>query len=205
MNKAWSALSLLTANRLRTRGDAAAGAVYLSFDDGPHPQHTEPLLDLLAQHGAKATFFLLGQLAQAHPAIVRRILAEGHAIGNHSMTHPRMPALGAASQWAEIRSADAVLAQFDGRPRHPFRPPNGRVTLAGLAACLWRWQPLVLWSIDSQDYCLGPDDVIQRLQARPMVDGDVLLFHDDGACAGQALRVLLPLWRQAGCRFRALA
>jgi peptidoglycan-N-acetylglucosamine deacetylase len=205
MNKIWSVASVLSGNLVRTRGATAGSSVYLTFDDGPHPRHTAPLLDLLARHDAKGTFFLIGRDAEREPALVRRMLAEGHAIGNHSMTHPKMRSLGAAAQWAEIDRADAVLQRLDGQRRHPFRPPNGRVSVAALAASLWHRQPLVLWTIDSLDYRLDPAQVVQRLRSTAPTGGDVILFHDDAACAQGALEALLPAWKQAGLVFPALA
>jgi peptidoglycan-N-acetylglucosamine deacetylase len=204
MNKLWSTISLLTANLVRTCGPARGNNIYLTFDDGPHPQHTADLLDLLAQYGAKGTFFLIGAAAQKTPELVHRILAEGHAIGNHSMSHPKMKSLNSATQWAEIDQADLVLQKFDDRARHVFRPPNGRVTAALLAATIWRRQPLVLWTVDSLDYKLKPIEVVQRLQNKPPLARDVILFHDDGPCASRALETLLPMWRQAGLNFPVL-
>ncbi len=190
---------------VRTRGVPAEATVYLTFDDGPDPEHTAQLLDLLARHDAKATFFLLGRDVLQSPELVRRILAEGHAIGNHSMTHPRMKSIGLTELWSEVDRADAVLERFDGRRRHLFRPPNGRLTLGMVLACLWRRQPLVLWTIDSLDYKLEPEGVVQHLSQRRPRAGDVILFHDDVACAGRALESLLPIWKQAGLRFAALS
>lgn len=204
MIRLWSVLSLLSGGCIRTRGPAVGSTIYLSFDDGPHPQHSARLLDLLAQHDAKATFFLLGEAVQEAPDLVARMLADGHAIGNHSMTHPRVSGLGARALWDEVDRADAVLARFDGRGRHLFRPPNGRLTPAMVAGSLWRRQPLVLWTLDSLDYRLESQGVVRRLSERLPVAGDVVLFHDDGACAGEALEVLLPLWKLAGLRFAAL-
>jgi len=204
MNALWKAASILSGNLVRTHGAGANSSVYLTFDDGPHPEHTDILLDLLARHGAKGTFFLVGSAADRFPELVGRMLAEGHSIGSHSMTHPKMRTLGARAQWSEIDLADAVLQRLDGKERHMFRPPNGRVTLAALAACVWRRQPLMLWSIDSHDYKLAPSDVIQRLQNLAPTDGDVILFHDDGACAAHVLGALLTEWKQAGLSFPPL-
>jgi len=198
----WTLASLLTCNLVRSRGPT--GAVYLSFDDGPHPVHTPPLLDLLARHDVRASFYLTGFLAEAEPALVARMLAEGHVIGNHSMTHPRMLRLGLRAQWAEIDRTEATLARLGAAGRHGFRPPYGRVTWAVLAATLLRRQPLVLWSIDSLDYTLGPAEVVQRLRKRPPKSGDIILFHDDADCARQALAQLLPEWKRAGLRFGPL-
>lgn len=204
MNPLWTAASVLSGNLVRTRGPAVGSSVYLTFDDGPHPEHTAPLLDLLARHDAKGTFFVTGNRVERAPDLVRRMLVAGHAIGNHSMTHPKMRALGATAQWAEIDRTNAVLQRLDGLPRHAFRPPNGRVTVAALASSLWHRQPLVLWTIDSHDYKLGPAGVVERLRLNAPSSGDIILFHDDNDCAGRALEVLLPAWKLAGLSFPAL-
>lgn len=204
MSRVWSALSFLTRGLLRTRGDSTGAFIYLSFDDGPHPLHTPELLRLLAQHNAKGSFFLQGNKAQQEPDVVRRLLAEGHAIGNHSMTHPSMKYLDARNQWAEIVNADLALQLFDGCPKHMYRPPNGRLTITTLVACILRRQPLVLWAIDSLDYKLSPPEVVARLQARRPLGGDVILFHDDAAGAAKALEILLPQWKEMGFTFPRL-
>ena len=204
MNPIWRLISLLTAGLVRTHDAAGDGSVYLTFDDGPDPAQTERLLALLAKHNAKAIFFLIGERAEAAPDLVARILAEGHAIGNHSMTHPPMRRLGLRAQFQQIDRTDAVLQRMDGNRRHPFRPPNGRVTWGILLATLLRRRPLVLWSIDSMDYKLDPQAVVRRLRAAPPKAGDIILFHDDGECASLALDVLLPEWSRAGLRFLPL-
>jgi peptidoglycan/xylan/chitin deacetylase (PgdA/CDA1 family) len=204
MNRIWRLVSLLTANLVRLRGPGAGGAVYLSFDDGPDPVHTGPLLDLLAKHGARASFFVIGRRAEEAPELMARIRSGGHAIGNHSMTHPPMRRLRLRAQLEQIDQADAVLERLDGLARHAFRPPNGRVTCGILLATLWRRRTLMLWSIDSMDYKHDAPAVVQRMRGIPLRGGDVILFHDDGACACQALEVLLPEWKRAGLRFLPL-
>ena len=134
MHWIWSVVAFLTVYSVRTRMSRREPTVYLSFDDGPHPEHTPRLLELLRKHGAKATFFLIGDQAEKHPDIVRRIVEEGHTIGNHSMTHPRLSRLSAREQLADIARADAVLERFNGRKRQMFRPPNGRATLATIVS-----------------------------------------------------------------------
>lgn len=204
MHWIWTAVSFLTVNAVRVRMARRTQKIYLTFDDGPHPEHTPALLDLLKQHDAKATFFLIGTAAQRHPQIVRRMLDEGHTIGNHSMTHPRMPELSAREQLEDISRADAVLATFNGRARQMFRPPNGRATLATIVNSLVRAQPLILWSIDSCDYRLSAAQVTQRLTDEDVRAGDILLFHDDGGSARLALEFLLPHWLETGLQFGTL-
>jgi peptidoglycan-N-acetylglucosamine deacetylase len=204
MHPIWTAVSFLTGQRVRVRAPARGRQIYLTFDDGPDPQHTPPILDLLARFDAKATFFMVGRHIEAAAPVVRRILAEGHTIANHSMNHPRMPKVPWHRQWAEFDHADAVLSQFDGKARHLVRPPGGEATVTMIAGSVLRGQSIVLWSIDSLDYRLAADQVVSHLERRPLRDGDILLFHDDGPSAVQALARLLPLWQAAGWHFPAL-
>ena len=205
VNKIFGLMSVLTPILLRTGGRRTGRSIYLTFDDGPHPVHTPALLELLESHGAKGSFFLTGNLAQQHPDVVRRIMKGGHAIGNHSMHHPRMKTLNPSAQWEEIRRADEILERFDGVRRHAFRPPYGRVTIAMLLAALWRRRPIVLWTIDSLDYKFWVPDIVGRLRELPISDGDVILFHDDSASAGLVLEQLLPAWSSKGFSFPRLA
>jgi peptidoglycan-N-acetylglucosamine deacetylase len=179
-------------------------SIYLSFDDGPHPQYTPPLLDLLRSYDAKGTFFLIGDRVEMHPDITRRIIDEGHAIGNHSMTHPKLEKLTGRKQLLEVERADAVLSPFNGKTRQLFRPPNGRATMSTIVSSIVLSRPLVLWSVDSRDYCLAADEVVRRLEATIVRAGDILLFHDDIGVAEVALRRLLPRWRDAGLNFGTL-
>ncbi|HEY6000649.1 MAG TPA: polysaccharide deacetylase family protein [bacterium] len=120
-----------------SRGCSGRPAVALTFDDGPDPQTTSRLLDLLARHGAPATFFITGQKAQSHPGLVRAILDAGHTVGNHSYSHDNLimfKSTGALVR--EIEGAQEVFRQLGFRPL-AFRPPVG-VTNPRLAAALAR-------------------------------------------------------------------
>ena len=108
-----------------THGVRARRTLHLTFDDGPHPAHTAELLDLLAEHGATATFFVIGEQAERHPDMMRRIVQGGHMLGNHSWSHPRFETLGLDAQREEIARTDKLLSDHDGRMRHDFRPPRG--------------------------------------------------------------------------------
>jgi peptidoglycan-N-acetylglucosamine deacetylase len=204
MHWIWSVVAVLTVYTVRVSMPRREPKLYLSFDDGPHPEHTPVLLELLRAHNAKATFFLIGDLVEKYPHIVQQIVDEGHTIGNHSMTHPRLPKLTARDQLADIARADAVMSRFNGRRRQMFRPPNGRATIATIFNSLLKRQPLVLWSIDSMDYQLDAEQVAARLEKLTVRGGDILLFHDDGGAAHGALARLLPHWSGSGLRFAPL-
>jgi len=190
---------MLTERPLGGRG------LYLTFDDGPHPEVTPALLDLLAEHAAKATFFLLGANAERYPEIARRIVAEGHAIGNHSYSHPRFATIDLDAQRVEIDRTDRILAAFDGSPRHWFRPPSGALPLRMLGDFMRRGRAIAYWSYDSMDYRRQSAEVLaRRLREQPPTAGDIVLMHDDDPNTLLALRELVPEWRAAGHALEAL-
>src|ERR1035437_9125823 len=101
------------------------GELALTFDDGPNPAWTPRLLEVLASHDVQATFFLVGRYAQTEPALVRRIVAAGHLIGNHSWSHPNLARTGAGRVDEELARTSETLAQIAGAPIRYFRPPYG--------------------------------------------------------------------------------
>ena len=111
---------------LLTTGPAADRSIYLTFDDGPRHGHTSRLLDVLAANDAKASFFLLGEQVEKYPDIVRRMVAEGHQLGNHSYDHPRFTRISRSLQLNQIERTEKLLSAIDGKREHRFRPPSGR-------------------------------------------------------------------------------
>lgn len=183
----------------------AARSLYLTFDDGPHPDHTPALLDLLAEHGAKASFFLVGREVERHDALARRIASEGHTLGNHSYSHPRFEALTLDEQLEEIERTQRLLTGIDGRLRHAFRPPRGVLTAAMLASLVRRRQRIDYWSYDSLDYSRRPvPDLLETIRRHPPRGGDIVLMHDDSEHSLELLRALVPAWIAQGFSLRAL-
>lgn len=188
-----------------TRGARRRRVLHLSFDDGPHPEHTPRLLDLLAQHRARATFFLIGEQIERHPEIVRRIVAEGHVVGNHSWSHPQFEQLPLVRQRAEMERCDALLARFDGVARHDFRPPRGVMPWRMVLDCILRGRRIAYWSYDSLDYSQrSADELLAVARAHPPRAGEILLMHDDSGLSLALLQVLLPAWAADGFAFEAL-
>jgi peptidoglycan/xylan/chitin deacetylase (PgdA/CDA1 family) len=101
------------------------GEIALTFDDGPNPEWTPRLLDMLARHDVKATFFMLGKFAIEQPELVRRVAAERHLIGNHSWTHPKLSTCSASRIEGELRLTKEVIEQIVGTRVRFFRPPFG--------------------------------------------------------------------------------
>ncbi|MCY7353513.1 MAG: polysaccharide deacetylase family protein [Lysobacter sp.] len=198
-------LRLLPQAWVTTSGPGGRRALYLSFDDGPHPEHTLPLLDLLAAHDARATFFLVGNRVEQHGAVVARIVQAGHTLGNHSYDHPRFEMLPLAEQLAQIDRTDQVLGAYDQRPRHLFRTPRGVLPLPLMTHLVRQRRPIAYWSYDSLDYGRRPaPELIEIARKHPPRDNDIILMHDDSNISLQMLATLIPEWKVRGFRFEAL-
>ena len=163
-----------------THGGRRSGAVCLTFDDGPHPDLTPRLLDLLAEHEVLATFFVIGREAEKYPDVVRRIAAAGHAIGNHTYSHPHRSALTSSGVAEEIRRGSEAIAGITGTVPTLFRPPRGQVTPRDLWR-LWRdGLTTVLWNVDPKDTKKqSTDEVRDWFRGRAVRSGDLVLFHDN--------------------------
>jgi peptidoglycan/xylan/chitin deacetylase (PgdA/CDA1 family) len=128
------------------------GELALTFDDGPNATWTPRLLDMLSRNGVKAAFFLVGPFAQSEPALVRRIVDEGHLIGNHSWSHPNLAITGAARMREELRQTSEVLAQIAGRPVRFFRPPFGARRPLVLRVARELGMTPVMWNAMTDDW-----------------------------------------------------
>lgn len=193
---------------------AARGELALTIDDGPDPAVTPAVLDLLRAHGVRATFFVIAERAEAHPALVRRLLAEGHAVENHSHRHRHTFSLqGPAGFAREIEAAQAVLTRLTGRRPTCFRAPAG-LRNPFLDPVLHRLGlHLVSWTRRGYDTReRDPAKVLARL-TRGLRPGDILLLHDGhGAVTAtgqpvilEVLPALLEQCRRAGWRWVTLA
>jgi len=190
---------------MMTTGPVSGNALYLTFDDGPNVGYTERVLDVLAAHSAKATFFLLGEQVEAHPAVVRRIVDEDHQLGNHSYNHPRFTRIPHSQQLSQIERTERLLAAIDGKREHRFRPPSGRFPLSLLLHFAMNRSSMAYWSYDSLDYTGMPaEKLIDVLRGDPPRAGDIVLLHDDNDATVELLNVMLPEWRKAGFELRAL-
>lgn len=174
------------------------GAVAVTFDDGPDPEWTPRILDALAACGARATFFVVGERAARHPAIVQRIAAEGHAVGHHSWTHSEPATTSAHELLKEVRQTRQYLEQLLGRPAPLFRPPHGKLTPAKLFGLWGQGIIVVLWNHDPKDYQMtDPSQLTGWFTSRALHAGDVLLLHDTHSHTATALPQVLhsSAWR----------
>jgi peptidoglycan-N-acetylglucosamine deacetylase len=151
---------------------------HLTFDDGPGPS-TDELLDVLARHGVRATFFVVGAQIAERVGTVQRAAHEGHAIGNHSWDHPSLPALGEERVREQLARTNEAIAAAIGRQPELFRPPFGDTDamVERVAAELGMRQ--MLWDVDTEDWqAPGRDRVLQRIAtAKPT---EIVVMHDGG-------------------------
>jgi peptidoglycan-N-acetylglucosamine deacetylase len=138
------------------------GELAITFDDGPNPAWTPHLLDVLGQQGVKAAFFLIGRYAQREPALVRRIVEEGHLIGNHSWSHPNLALTGTARVHEELRRTSEVLEEITGHPVRFFRPPFGARRPAVLRAARQQGLTPVMWNAMTNDWKEPSEEQVSR-------------------------------------------
>lgn len=166
-----------------------AEGVLLTFDDGPDPEYTPRILDILSRHQAKACFFLIGSKALQNPQIVRQIIAEGHEIGNHSMRHGFLfSCLGSKKMAGEIQACCLTLESISGKKIQFFRPPFG-VTNPPLARALKGFPGMRVlgWTLRTRDTVARSPEVLIRRFQRSVKPGDVVLFHDRCSITAEAL------------------
>ncbi len=152
----------------------------ITFDDGPHPQNTPRLLGMLRERNIKATFFVVGTLAKEYPGIIRAILADGHEIGNHSLTHPlNMPRLSDEKIRHEIGATADALLNIAGYRSRLFRPPGG-ATNARMKQWFYDEYGLctILWSVDPNDWKRPGVSVVTQRLVNGAHPGAILLCHD---------------------------
>lgn len=157
---------------------AGAGRVYLTFDDGPDREWTSQVLDALAAADMHATFFVIGQQAQLAPDLIQRILAEGHAVGNHTYSHRHPWSMSARAARAEVRDGATALGDIMGYAPLLYRPPHGRQRPCMLEEAAAQGEHVVMWNLSAIDWgLLGRAAAIQRRLAHIQPD-DVVLMHD---------------------------
>lgn len=183
----------------------------LTFDDGPTPG-TVRLLDLLAEQGAKATFFLCGTQVRRLPQVARRIAAEGHEVGNHTDTHRRLWRLPAREIAGEIAKAQVSIFDASGHKAKLFRAPYG-VRWFGLRQAQREFDLLgVMWTVLARDWVLDAASIAHRVKAGAASDAIVCL-HDGRELAPapdisntiQAVQQLLPALREKGFEFETVS
>jgi peptidoglycan/xylan/chitin deacetylase (PgdA/CDA1 family) len=161
------------------------GQMALTYDDGPNDPHTLHLLDLLAQHGAKATFFLIGKYVRSRPEIVRAIRDAGHGVGNHTYNHPNLIFVSARRLRQELEDCRKAVEDAIGSPAPLFRPPfGGRRPNVLRTARAMGLEP-VMWSVTAYDWSAKSSEaivqkVVSQVDSRRRRQSEIVLLHDGG-------------------------
>lgn len=158
--------------------------VALTFDDGPYPPYTAQVLDVLKEHHIPATFFVIGQNAAKYPDLLRRIVAEGHQLGNHTYNHVDLLKLDRQGIITEIEKTNAVITDAVGYPPHVMRPPHGFRDAVVMDAMAEYKLKVIEWSVASRDWVNPGAEVIAERTLGKVQNGSVILLHDgDGIAA----------------------
>ncbi len=157
----------------------AENKIFLTFDDGPDPEATPRILDLLAEYNAKATFFCLGRQVEKYPAIFDRIKNEGHAVGNHTYSHLSGWTTGNKKYFEDIERADRIIGS------KLFRPPYGRIRPSQIKVLKEKYK-IVMWDVMSGDYDerQTPERIAKRVQ-NLLQPGSVVVWHDKNQQNGE--------------------
>ncbi|GBC98430.1 Peptidoglycan-N-acetylglucosamine deacetylase [bacterium HR17] len=180
--------------------------VALTFDDGPHPIFTPQILDILKGYGVRATFFLIGERAERYPELARRIVAEGHEIGNHTYSHPAdLP----RRDWEAIRQeiakgAEAIERVTGVRPKL-FRPPRGYLNYRVHTAAQLEGLTVVLWTVSADHHDAPTPEAMAQRVLKAVHPGAIILMHDGRVPIRwkdvKALPLILDRLRRCGYRF----
>ena len=190
------------------RVDAQARTAYLTFDDGPTEELTDDLLDLLAQHNAQATHFLLGRNAETHPDRTRAIASAGHRIGNHTYTHVDPWSVPTEQLTTELMRTTRCLEDLTQTRIRALRPPYGHPTGDLRRWCAAQNQRMVMWDVMPGDYLqTATPHRIARFVIRHVRPGAVIVLHDNPICEDvtlPALEAILETLTAEGWTFHAL-
>lgn len=175
----------------------------LTFDDGPS-RNTPHILDVLRDHGIRASFFMLGQNIQRFPDHVRRILAEGHEVGNHSFAHPNLRRVGRDRKLSELRRTNELLRELGANPRY-MRPPYGSYDADVVRINDDLGLSMILWSVDSLDWKRRPANyaLLRNGDGLPFAAGGmrgIFLFHDPLKTTTADLEKIIRELRAGGCQ-----
>lgn len=175
--------------------------IYLTFDDGPVPEVTPQVLDILDTYGWKATFFCVGENVQKHPELYNEILLRGHKTGNHSFNHLKGFNYSIEEYTANIKKAASYIDS------NLFRPPYGRITRKQIKALETDYQ-IIMWDVITHDYNknLSNDEVFRNV-TKHLRKGSIVVFHDSVKAKEHVLAVLpkaIEFWNEKGYRCELL-
>lgn len=183
--------------------------VYLTFDDGPIPEITEWVLDVLKQHDIKATFFCIGNNIQKHPDIFRKVVNAGHTIGNHTFNHINGWNTGFDTYMENISLCQKEIIENGGSDTRLFRPPYGKIRREQANTVRKLGYKIIMWDVLSADFdtAISPEQCLQNV-IKNATDGSVIIFHDSikaFANLEYALPRVIGYLKENGYRFGTIA
>lgn len=175
--------------------------IYLTFDDGPTPEITTQVLDILDNYSWKATFFCVGENVQKNPEVYKEILSRGHRTGNHSYNHLKGYNHSCADYVENVKKASTLIDS------ELFRPPYGRITFKQIKALHKDYQ-IIMWDVITHDYNkkLCPNQVLNNVKNN-LRKGSIVVFHDSVKAKSNVITVLpqaLEFWKENGYEFGLL-
>jgi len=180
------------------RGSRQKRQVILTFDDGPHPIYTKEILAILARYKVKATFFLVGEMAERHPELVRAEVAGGHTVANHTYHHVNLTKIPVGYIATEIEACDDVLTSITHKPVRLFRPPGGDYNSTVAKVCEALNHTMVLWTDNPRDYLRPNASIIKRRVLSKISAGGIILIHDGVQQTVDALPHILEALKSKG-------
>lgn len=179
--------------------------VYLTFDDGPHPEYTSQVLDVLAENKVRATFFIVGNNAEKYDKLMSRIVNDGHIIGNHTYTHKCLDQASYSEIDEEIEKTDRLLNQWSGNKKHLIRLPKGQLGLLYCWYSLMNSRNTIFWNVDPKDFiCSHSRQVLNGINVDDFRGGEIILLHDNSVITVDALKSLIPDLLNRGYKFKSL-
>jgi peptidoglycan/xylan/chitin deacetylase (PgdA/CDA1 family) len=178
--------------------------IVISFDDGPHPQYTLQICELLEKFNIKALFFFLGSMAEKYPEIIKKVHEKGHEIGNHGYTHLNLRWKSKKIITEEIMKTDTILQAIIKKETNYFRPPYLRCGLNLLLILRKMKKKMVLATVSTKDFKRKNPEIIVKKALRKTQNKAILVFHDGGKnqeITMKALEILIPELLARGFRF----
>jgi peptidoglycan/xylan/chitin deacetylase (PgdA/CDA1 family) len=178
--------------------------IALTFDDGPHPKITPKILDILSQYGIHATFFEIGENILYYTDVSKRVISEGHEIGNHTFSHPKMKDRVNLDLSGEMIKCDKIMCDMLGYKPHLFRPPEGVIDDGIKAIANDMGYRVILWSVDTRDWAQTPTDTMVTEILNNIRPGAIILMHDyigKGCNTVEALKSVIPKLIDRGYSF----
>lgn len=183
------------------RGNPKVKEVALTFDDGPHPDFTPKIVDILWKHNIKATFFVIGKMAEKYPDLIRLEQYAGHLVGNHTYSHVNLTKIPEDEDKAEMIACNSIISGITGSKVKYFRPPGGDYNKHVLRGAMDEKLTTVLWTDDPGDYADPGEKVIAKRLFRGLSNGAIILLHDGSDETLELLPAFIEALEAEGYKF----